>query len=274
MIQKLLAGVKTLPPSPALLARLLPILSDVDGNFDEVVNVISVDQSLTAKLLKLCNSAFFGQSEPVSTVVEAVNRMGYQSVYLLVAVINGSTCFPVPSPKGIDGGKLWRHSVLTAFNSRFIAESGGQDSNLAFTAGLLHDIGKMVLCQVTPSGPPVNFQAVTTAVSLANEQAVYGFNHPEIGGALLERWRLPTELAVSVRFHQDPVKAAGFEGVTACVAAGNLLSHAELHPKLLESPEFAGTLKILGLDKQDLPRWRRKMDDSREFVDGMSKLPL
>jgi len=127
MTQTILAGIKTLPPSPNLLARLLPILSDVDGNFDEVVDIISVDPSLTAKLLKLCNSAFFGQTEPVSTVVDAVNRMGYQSVYLLVAVINGSACFPLPSPKGIDSGKLWRHSVLTAFNSRFAAESARQD---------------------------------------------------------------------------------------------------------------------------------------------------
>jgi putative nucleotidyltransferase with HDIG domain len=274
MIQKLLAGVKALPPSPALLARLLPILSDVDGNFDEVVKIISVDQSLTAKLLKLCNSAFFGQAEAVSTVVDAVNRMGYQSVYMLVAVINGSACFPIPSPKGIDSSKLWRHSVLTAFHSRFIAESASQDGNLAFTAGLLHDIGKMVLCQIPPVGTPVNFQVASTTTSLANEQAGYGFTHPEVGGALLEKWKLPSQLAASVRFHHDPVQAVGFESITACVAAGNVLTHSELHPKLLESPEFITALKMLDLDGTQLPKWKRKMDNSREFVDGMSKLPL
>ena len=153
-IRLLLDKVEVLPLSPSLLPKLLPALSDVDTNFDEVVRVISMDQSLTAKLLQICNSAFFGQTEPVSTVAEAVNRVGYQSVYLLVATINGSNCFPCPSPKGIDTGKLWRHSITTAFNAKFVAESAGLDGNLLFTAGLLHDIGKMVMAQAQPQAMP------------------------------------------------------------------------------------------------------------------------
>jgi putative nucleotidyltransferase with HDIG domain len=273
-VQKLLTSLKVLPPSPALLSRLLPILSDVDGNFDEVIDIISLEQSLTAKLLQLCNTAFFGQSEPVSTVVEAVNRMGYQSVYMLVAVLNGSASFPWPSPKGIDASKLWRHSVLSAFSSRFAAETAHLDSNLAFTAGLMHDIGKVILCQVPPTNHPPNFTAPTTAASLEHELAGYGVTHAEVGAALLERWKLPAQLAVSVRYHHDPKSAKGFEALTACVTAGNLFTHSELHPKVLESPEFATALEILHLDNGHLPRWRKKMDNSQEFIDNMSRLPL
>jgi len=97
-IRDLLDKVEVLPLSPALLAKLLPKLSDVDTNFDEVVEIIAYDPALTSKLLQICNSAFFGTDSDVSTVAEAVNRVGYQSVYLLVAMINGSNCFPTPSP--------------------------------------------------------------------------------------------------------------------------------------------------------------------------------
>ena len=177
-IRKLLEKVEVLPLSPSLLPKLLPALSDVDTNFEEVVRVISMDQSLTAKLLQICNSAFFGQSEPVATVAEAVSRVGYQSVYLLVATINGSNCFPCPSPKGIDTGKLWRHSISAAFNTKFVAESAGLDGNLLFTAGLLHDIGKMVMAQTQPQAMGNAFYLPTTPASVEREtlRGVYGKN--------------------------------------------------------------------------------------------------
>ncbi len=146
-IRKLLDSVEVLPLSPALLPKLLPKLSDVDTNFDEVVEIIAFDPALTAKLLQICNSAFFGHESEVTTVAEAVNRVGYQAVYLLVAMINGSNCFPCPSPAGVDAGKLWQHSITTAFNTKFVAESAGLDGNQLFTAGLLHDIGKVILGQ-------------------------------------------------------------------------------------------------------------------------------
>jgi putative nucleotidyltransferase with HDIG domain len=146
-IRKLLDKVEVLPLSPALLPKLLSKLSDVDTNFDEVVEIIAFDPALTSKLLQICNSAYFGQESEVNSVAEAVSRVGYQSVYLLVAMINGSNCFPWPSPPGVDAAKLWRHSITTAFNAKFVAESAGTDGNLLFTAGLLHDIGKVILGQ-------------------------------------------------------------------------------------------------------------------------------
>src|ERR1035438_2920403 len=146
-IRKLLDKVEVLPLSPVLLPKLLPKLSDVDTNFDEVVEIIAFEPALTSKLLQICNSAYFGQESEVNSVAEAVSRVGYQAVYLLVAMINGSACFPSPSPAGVDAAKLWRHSVVTAFNAKFVAESAGADGNLLFTAGLLHDLGKIILGQ-------------------------------------------------------------------------------------------------------------------------------
>ena len=210
IIRTLLDKVEVLPLSPTLLPKLLPKLSDVDTNFDEVVEIIAMDPALTAKLLQICNSAFFGHESEVTSVAEAVNRVGYQSVYLLVAMLNGSNCFPWPSPVGVEAGKLWQHSIITAFNTKFIAESAGADGNLLFTAGLLHDIGKVILGQAQPEQAAGLFRQPSDAASTEHELAVFGCTHADVGATLLERWKLPAQLALSVRHHHHPKSAQGF----------------------------------------------------------------
>jgi putative nucleotidyltransferase with HDIG domain len=273
-IRKILDKVEVLPLSPALLPKLLPKLSDVDTNFDEVVEIIAFDPALTAKLLQICNSAFFGQETEVISVAEAVNRVGYQSVYLLVAMINGSSCFPWPSPPGVDSVKLWRHSITSAFNAKFVAESAGADGNLLFTAGLLHDIGKVILGQETSAASAGLFRAPSDAASLAREKAAFGGTHSEVGAALLERWKLPAQLAVAVRHHHEPQAAQGFERIAACVTLGNLVTHSEEHPQILERAEFKEALALLDLTPDYMKRWAERLRDHQSLVSGLSRLPL
>jgi putative nucleotidyltransferase with HDIG domain len=273
-ILKLLDRVEVLPLSPALLPKLLPKLSDVDTNFDEVVEIIAYDPSLTAKLLQICNSAFFGQEAEITSVSEAVSRVGYQSVYLLVAMINGSNCFPFPSPPGVDAAKLWRHSITTAFNSKFVAESAGEDGNLLFTVGLLHDLGKVILGQQQPAPTGNLFRGPTDAASLEKEKAAFGFTHPEVAVALMARWKLPSQLAVAVRHHHDPKTAGDAVRISACVALGNLISHSDERPQILERPEFKEWLALLDLSTDHLRRWSERLRDHQSLVSGMSRLPL
>jgi putative nucleotidyltransferase with HDIG domain len=273
-IRKLLEQVEVLPPSPTLLPKLMSRLSDVDTNFDEVVEIIAFDPALTAKLLQICNSAFFGQDTEVSTVAEAVTRVGYQSVYLLVAMINGSNCFPCPSPAGVDAPKLWRHSITAAFNTKFVAESAGLDGNLLFTAGLLHDIGKVILGQAQPQAVAGIFCAPSDAASLANEMQVFGCDHAEVGATLMERWKLPAQLIAGVRHHHDPKAAQGFAHLAACVALGNLVSHGQERPHIFEGAEFKATLEMLNLSADHLKRWSERLRDHQGLVSGMSRLPV
>jgi len=273
-IRAMLKQVEVLPVSPSLLPKLLPYLSDVNANFEEVVQIISVEQTLTAKLLQICNSAFFGQDEPVSTVTEAVNRVGYQSIYLLTAMINGSQCFPQKTVGGMDSGKLWKHSVATAFNAKFAAEAAGQDGNLLFTAGLMHDIGKVILAQIAPQKNGNIFQRPTTPETLAEELVVLGHPHTLVGAALVENWNLPPALVACIRYHHDPQNAPNFQKIAACVTLADGLSHSVDHPDVAKSPTFIGALAILQLDAGDLKRLQRKFIESSGLIDSMSKLPL
>ena len=273
-IRKLLDQVEVLPLSPTLLPKLLPKLSDVDTNFDEVVEIIAYDPALTSKLLHICNSAYFGQESEVNSVAEAVSRVGYQAVYLLVAMINGSACFPTPSPGGVDAPKLWRHSVTTAFNGKFVAESAGLDGNLLFTAGLLHDLGKVILGQELPPEEAGLYRGPSDAASLERERTILGCDHAEVGAALLERWKLPVQLSGAVRGHHAPKSAKGFERLAGCVAVGDWLTHSQDRPKILELPEFKETLALLDLSTDHLARWNERLRDHQNLISGMSRLPL
>jgi putative nucleotidyltransferase with HDIG domain len=257
-----------------LLPKLLPKLSDVDTNFDEVVEIIAFDPALTSKLLHICNSAYFGQESEVSSVAEAVSRVGYQAVYLLVAMINGSSCFPYPSPAGVDAGKLWRHSVLAAFHAKFVAESAGADGNLLFTAGLLHDLGKIILGQEQLPAAPDLFRKPSDAASLAREKEIFGCTHAEVGAALLERWKLPVQIVVAVRHHHEPKQALGFERIAACVTVGNFIAHSQDRPQILERLEFKETMELLGLSLDLLKRWGERLRDHQGLLSGMSRLPI
>jgi putative nucleotidyltransferase with HDIG domain len=273
-IRAMLQQVEVLPVSPSLLPKLLPYLSDVNANFDEVVQIISVEQTLTAKLLQICNSAFFGQDEPVSTVSEAVNRVGYQSIYLLTAMINGSNCFPQKSLDGMDSGRLWKHSVATAFNAKFTAEAAGLDGNLLFTAGLMHDIGKVILAQAVPQKNGNIFHQPATPETLANELVVFGCTHAAVGATLVENWGLPTQLVACIRHHHDPQNARNFQKIAACVAIGDGLTHSVDHPEAAKSAEFTAAMTILRLDPGHIKGLQQQFSESRELIESMSKLPL
>lgn len=269
-IEKHLKKVDLLPPSPALLPKLLPKLSDVDANFDEVVEIIALDPALTSKLLQICNSAYFGHQSQVTSVAEAVNEIGYQAIYLLASIITGSASFP--TRPGVDGNKLWRHSITTAFNSMFVAESASLDGNLLFTAGLLHDLGKVILAQEQPSIS--FFQGPSGAEELAREKTIFGCNHAEVGAALLEIWKLPDSISSAVRFHHDPPHAQYHGRLAACITLGDLLAHSPERPQALACSEFQDTLNQLNLSADLVPRWQERLRDHRGLLGGVSRLPL
>ncbi len=271
-IETLLDKIEVLPASPSLLPKLLPKLSDTDAHFDEIVDIIALDPALTAKLLHICNSAFFGQTEPIVNVQDAVARVGYQAVYLLVAMISGANSFPVPAPKGLDIGRLWAHSVTTAFSTKYIAESTRQDPNLLFTAGLLHDIGKIVIAQAQPGALNGGLYELSETAGLQHEKELFGFTHAEVGTALLKRWGLPETLVTAVSHHHSPKGTNGLEPLAACVELGDLFSHGQHDRRVLASPFFMSRLTALDLGPQAMQGWFRKLQSNQQLIDGMSQL--
>ena len=275
-VYKLLREVKTLPPSPQVLPKVLDALRHEQTTLEEVGELISLDPVLTAKLLHYCNSVYFSGREPVSSVPEAIGRVGFQTIFALVSAVSGSKAFSLPPGSGLDGAQLWKHSLTTAFACKFIAEDIDADANLLFTAGLLHDIGKVVLAQAkgaeygnllskTPAG----------ANATALEKSAYGFTHADVGACLMDTWKLPVLLVEAVRCHHQPSSAGGVKKLAAGVCVGNALAHRFEHPAddLAGSlPELPGALTLLNLGERHMELYDEQMQENWEFVNRLIEL--
>ncbi len=253
--------VQSLPPAPVILPQLLRLLSSEDVDSDRVVNLISSDPSLTAAVLRLCNSAFLAASTPVSDLFEAIMRIGFRSVSELVVAILGARTMKCSSKGyGIDEGGLWKHSVATAIAAKCMARDSNADEGIVFTACILHDIGKIVLAQALESSYQrlIREIEINQASLLESETQILGVQHAEIGGRLLARWNFPDDLVAAVWNHHDPLKAVGHEQLTSFVYLGNLIAHFMgfgygHHALALRGRSDA--LDLVGIKAVDFPRY-------------------
>ena len=251
--------VKKLPPAPQLLPELLTLLNQPNIDSDRVVRLITFDPALTASVLQLCNSASQASARPVINVDEAVVRLGFEHVYRLVAAILGARAL-TPQEKNENSERLWRHSVTAAVAAQFIARHLGEDANLAFTAALLHDIGKIIL---SDAGPETYSRLVKEVEDnqyslLEAEKRVLGVEHSAIGGRLLARWKFPLTIVSAVWFHHYPVAARPYERWAACVYLGDLVASLIGHDsggQALAVQSRGEALRILRLNVDSLARF-------------------
>ena len=273
----LLERVENLPPAPAILPQLLSLLGQVDVDIGRVVDLVAFDPGLTAKLLQTCNSAFFAAAGRVNDVTEAVQRLGFQAVYRLVAVVIGTHCLR-PSPRaGLDASQFWRHSVTTAFAAQLVAEDTGGEASLLFTAGLLHDIGKLILASACAEDYR-RLMANTPCPEGASTQAEmtrFGTDHAAIGARLLGRWRFSPQFTAGVRFHHALAAAGASTRSAATIAVADVLAHDLQRPPGSGSepaPPPNEALAILGLQPDALYRYQDRLTENAQFVEGICRM--
>jgi len=276
-VYKLLREVKVLPPSPQVLPKVLDALRDETTTLEELGELIALDPVLTAKLLHYCNSVYFSGHDPVSNVPEAIGRVGFQTIFALVSAVSGSQSFNPPASSGIDASQLWKHSLTTAFACKFIAEDIDAEGNLMFTAGLLHDIGRVVLAQAKGAdyGRLINEAVKGGADSTALEKSTYGFTHADVGACLMETWKLPAALVQAVRFHHQPASGGSVKKLAAGICVGNVQAHRFEHPaENLSAPnaELQGALNLLGLGHRHLELYDEQMQENWDFVNALIQL--
>ncbi|HEX4349570.1 MAG TPA: HDOD domain-containing protein [Verrucomicrobiae bacterium] len=210
--QEIINKVKNLPPISQAALRLVNLLEQASISNDEIVTVIKCDNVLTAKLLRACNSPYFGLDEPVSSVDQAVLMLGHQQILHIVLTLAFGSAMVVPLPGyAVEANELWRHSLLTATAAEIVAAEAytmNVDTPVAFTVGLLHDIGKLALSQaLTPEIQQEIRQLIEhEGCSRAEaEKKVLGADHGEIGACLLKSWNLPDDIIEAVANHHNPI---------------------------------------------------------------------
>jgi putative nucleotidyltransferase with HDIG domain len=196
-------------PNAAL--RLIGLLDKADTENDDIVQAIRIDNVLTAKLLRACNSPYFGFSEPISSVDQAVLVLGHQQILHIVLTLAFGSTMAVPLPcYAVESSALWQHSLTTAMAAEVVANSCAEvnvETSVAFTAGLLHDFGKLVMGQVIDLPMQLTIQSRMRESEIsrdAAEREVLGTDHAEVGACLLKSWNLPQEVVEAVANHHRP----------------------------------------------------------------------
>jgi len=223
----LLNKIDDLPPLPAVAAKVMGMAEDDRTSAMDLAQVLSTDQALTAKLIRISNSAYYGFARRISTVREAVVMLGFKQVRQVSVGASMMNAFKRSGLNdGFDLDLFWGHSVAVAVASEALAKKTlGAKPEDAFTAGILHDIGRLVLRQVMPA-------EFSEAIRLARsgecslheaELLVTGYAHDEIGQALGERWKFPGHLVDAVRCHHDETLSASGDGLAGVVAQANRL---------------------------------------------------
>ena len=220
----------SLPPSlPTIFFEIKQVIDDPHSSFTRIGEVIGKDQALTARLLKLGNSALFGFPQRIDTITEAVSVIGLQQIRDLTLCTKVIEMFEGIPPDLIDIDSFWHHCIGTGIAARVLA-SHQRVPNIEryFVAGLLHDIGRLVLCLQLPEQMECIFNRARDEREFLFkvEQEVLGYDHAEVGAMLLASWEIPEALSGAIAYHHRPTTAPVFQAETALVHVADIFAHA------------------------------------------------
>jgi HD-like signal output (HDOD) protein len=229
-VKTLVARINKLPTLPTSYQRLVEVLKSPNSSIDDVAEIISTDPAMTARLLKLVNSAYFGLQKPVADVARAGALLGLDRIMALVLGQGIFSDCDVPKVDGFSMEALWQHSVSTAAAAHRIATAEKLERDVvaaAFLAGMLHDIGKLVLAM----GLPEQYTRVLKQASTGRpgelqqmEMLELGASHTDVGAYLVGLWGLPNTIAEAIAYHEEPSQArASAFGLPGIVHAADRL---------------------------------------------------
>lgn len=244
-VKALVSKMGALPSLPSLYFEVMKELGAPETTLDRVGETIAKDPGMTAKMLQLVNSAFFGLRRQITDPTEAVLQLGLDTIKSLVLGIHVFTELKPGKNGPFCAEALWRHSLATAGTARRIAQLERQEKRIveeSFTAGLLHDVGRLVLlANVSEQYGEVFKQAKQNEAALADaEREAFGASHEEVGGYLLGLWGLPVSLVEAAVYHRLPSRclANTFTPLTAVHAANVLEQEEEALPGPASRPEM------------------------------------
>lgn len=268
--EQVLSRLQQLPSLPTVVSALLASFDNEDIDIGQIAHQIGCDQGLTARVLRVANSSFYGLQSRVGTIHEAVVVLGFRAVRSMVLAVGMNASFRGDLCPGFDVLSYLRHCVAVGLAARAIAPLSGQNPELAFTSGVLHDIGQLVLAS--------NFSAQYTA-TLAHrkaqdcflidaERAVLGMDHAEVGSLLAEIWRFPEPLHEAVARHHAPLG-----GLADLIHVADTLAHAlALSDNEMVMPVDPAAWQRLGLTdeklKAALPQIEQGLEETSQAFSG------
>lgn len=228
-IDELVRKLRDLPSLPAVVVELMSAMEQQDIDVAALATKISLDQALAAKTLRLANSSFYGLQFKVISIQQAISILGFHSVRKIITACAVTGAFPKnkDAPAGFSFDNFWRHSVASAVCAQLLAPRLKVNPDTAFTAGLLHDIGTLVLAIRLPRQyeEVLAYQRERDCYPVEAEQAVFGMDHSAVGKGLLAFWNFPLEVREAVAEHHQPNPGNG-PSLALAIQLGSTLARA------------------------------------------------
>lgn len=256
-VDEIVREVENLPSAPRVLPRLKHLLCDGNTAMEEVVEMVRLDPGIAARVLQFGNSAYFSHGLRCYTVDEAVQRVGYDQIYELVSTAVASQVLVRPvAAYGLEADDLWASSIACALAAESIAEQTNADRNIAYTVGLLHSIGMVVIDEWTARNrPDLRFLGRNLPLEACEaERAVLGFHQAEAGAALLRSWDFPSAMTEPVRWQYLPNGTAVHFPLAALLHVAKWLRTMVTHPTLQANRPHSTILLRLRLTNAQLDR--------------------
>lgn len=226
-LEDLLANLEDLPSLPAVVMELLNSIDQENVDISVLAKKVSHDQALTAKTLRLANSSLYGLQIKATTIQQAITYLGFQTTRNLITAAAVTGCFPEGRCAGFDDKAFWHHSIGTAACAKVLARQIRFNQDYAFTAGLLHDIGRLVLVSCFPQHYQrvLSYRAANDCYLLEAERAVLGIDHVGAGLALADHWNFSDTMRLAIAGHHEP-EAPGAGFLVAIIHVANAVVHA------------------------------------------------
>lgn len=251
----IITNVRSIFSLPDVVFRINDLINSEEATNTELERIISSDPALTAKLLKFANSTYFGFSGKIETVMKAISIIGHKELRNLVIASSVTTTF-----KGIpfdlaNMDTFWNHSVTSGVTARLLASSVDNRERF-FIAGLLHDVGRLILFSQFPkeSAKILNCMNQGEDAAMQEERKIFGFTHAQLGAELLKQWKLPPNIWKMVEYQSDPMRSGEYQSdantLCAAISIANYIQPCTNQPLNLEtaiSDRALKTWSYLGL---------------------------
>jgi len=271
-IKSLLDQPHKLPSVPTVTQKLIASFSDEDVAFKQIAEQISADPALTAKLLRLANSAYFHLSRTIGTVEDALHMLGFVMVRNLVLGNGMAAAFR--NTKGMDLQQFWRYNLYAASAARWVAGKAGENADLTFTVGLMSGIGQLQMHVVLPREVLLLDKSmdVLDVGRAALEQETFGFHNVDVAAELAHLWNFPQPIVYAMRCVVDPLGAKEYSEAAACVHLGNWAARSAILQTSKEQMQASYPLAVAQRLDMGWDRITEEMPSLAELCAGLEEM--